>query len=252
LESVWSKGLAGSNPVPTAIMRIIFLNSMFGQVGNPYFDFIKKEASKTDVFCFMEVSPDLYSNLLSLLKDFNVLYQNGIPIASMGITCGQAIFLAKKIKIGESGEVSIYRQSSQDVGFLQFAQIQVGEKKIWLGNVHGKTLPGDKLDTPIRLKQSEKIINFFADKNGPKIIGGDFNLYPDTKSVKMFEEAGYRNLIRDFDIRNTRNRLSWKQFDNVQHFADFTFVSPEIKVKNFKVPYVEISDHLPQILDFEV
>jgi hypothetical protein len=30
------------------------------------------------------------------------------------------------------------------------------------------------------------------------------------------------------------------------------FVSPEIKVKSFKVPDVEISDHLPMILDFEI
>jgi endonuclease/exonuclease/phosphatase family metal-dependent hydrolase len=122
----------------------------------------------------------------------------------------------------------------------------------WIGNVHGKARPGEKEDTPVRIKQSEKIINYFKDLAGPKIIGGDFNLNPDTKSVEMFEKAGYRNLIKDFGIKNTRNKLSWEQFNNVQNFADYCFTSPEVKVKSFKVPYMEISDHLPQILDFEV
>jgi len=233
-------------------MRIIFLNSWFGKVGKPFFDFIKSESSKTDVFCFMEVSPDLHSNLVSILKGFNVFYEKGPFLLFDKIICGQAIFTAKEIGVDKSGRVSIYRQSSRDIGFMQFTGLKVGEKGIWLGNVHGKTLPGTKFDTPIRLKQSEKIINFFTDKNGSKIIGGDFNLMPNTKSIKMFEEAGYKNLIKDFGIKNTRNKLSWKQFGNVQHFADYIFVSSDVKVNKFEVPYNEISDHLPQILDFEV
>jgi len=238
-------------------MRIIFLNSWFGQIGNAYFDFIKEESSKTDIFCFMEVSPELYSKLSSTLKNFDGLYKEGLHLKSLEIMCGQAIFARKGIKIGKSGKVSIYRQSIIDVGFMLFSKMNIGEKKFWIGNVHGKTLPGDKFDTPIRLKQSQKIIDFFADKNEPKIIGGDFNLEFDTKSVKMFEEAGYKNLIKDFDIKTTRNELSWKQFRNTpgfvqQYYADFCFTSPEIKIKGFNVPDIEVSDHLPLILDFEI
>jgi hypothetical protein len=220
--------------------------------GKPFFDFVKSESTNADIFCFMEVSPELYSKLASILKDFNVFYEKGSLIGFPAIICGQAIFVAKKMKIGKRGKISIYHQSIRDVGFLQFAEIVFGQKKIWLGNVHGKTLPGNKLDTLIRLKQSEKIVNFFRDKNGSKIIGGDFNLMPNTKSVKMFEEVGYKNLIKDFGIKNTRNKLSWEQFSNIQHFADYVFVSKDVKVTGFEVPYNEISDHLPQILDFEI
>ncbi len=242
-------------------MRIIFLNSWYGTAGKPYFDFIKKESSKTDIFCFMEVSPDLYSKLLLLLKDFNVIYEKGHLVGSPAIICGQAVFITKEMKIDENGKVSICHPSNKDVGIMQFAKLNIGERIIWLGSLHGKTLPGDKLDTPIRLKQSQKIIDFFEDKPGLKIIGGDFNLYPNTKSIKMFEEAGYRNLIRDFDIQETRNRLSWEQvkeqakalgwkYFGKQHFADYCFTSPEVKINNFEVPNIEISDHLPLILDF--
>lgn len=235
-------------------MRVIFLNSWLGEAGKPFFDFIKKESSKTDIFCFMEVSPDLCSKVVSILKDFNVFYEKDHLLLFNKIICGQAIFAAKKIGVGKSGKVSIYRQSSRDIGFMQFTELKIREKRIWLGSVHGKTLPGTKLDTPIRLKQSEKIINFFADKNGLKIIGGDFNLMPNTESIRMFEKAGYKNLIKDFNIQETRNCLSWEQFPNneKQHFADYVFVSLDVKVKKFEVPYNEISDHLPLILDFEV
>jgi len=239
------------------------LNSWFGRVGKPYFDFIKNESSKTDIFCFMEVSPDLYSKLSAILKGFNGIFHKGIIMEILGISSGQAIFSTKAIKIGKNGKVSIYRQSSRDVGFMEFSELTVKEKKIWLGSVHGKALPGNKLDTPIRLKQSEKIISFFADKSGPKIIGGDFNLMPDTESIAMFEKAGYRNLIKEYKIKSTRNHFSWEQaerqskeegikFFGRQYFADYVFVSPGIKVKSFGVPNIEVSDHLPQILDFEV
>ena len=186
--------------------------------------------------------------------DFKGVYKKGRTIESLSIGSGQAIFLKKGIDILSSGRVSIYRQSPTDVGFLQFVNASKNGAKFWIGGVHGKAQPGQKLDTPVRINQSAKILQFFKDKEGPKIIGGDFNLMPDTESVKMFEKAGYRNLIRVFEIKETRNRLSWEQFPNneKQHFADFCFVSPEIKIQNFQVTYNEISDHLPQILDFEI
>ena len=153
--------------------------------------------------------------------------------------------------------LTIYENSDGDTGFSSFVSFEFGNKVVNLMNVHGKAHPGHKKDIPERILQSQKIIDFMADKSGPKIIGGDFNLLPDTESVKMFEKAGYKNLIKDFNIENTRNRLSWEQFQHQpdfvkQYFADFCFVSPDVKVKSFEVPYNEVSDHLPLILDFEI
>jgi len=239
-------------------MRIIYLNSWFGKVGQPYFDFIKKESSKTDIFCLMEVSPTLFPKLQDILSDFNEIYEKGLTLKVLNEISGQAIFVNKKLKIVSSGKTSIYPESDQDVGLLQTAKIVNGDKSFWLGSVHGMSRPGEKEDTPLRIEQSNKILEFFNDKkDGPVIIGGDFNLLPTTKSVKMFEEAGYRNLIKDFQIENTRNRIAWEQFAShpgfvKQHFADYVFTSPEVKVKSFEVPYMEISDHLPQILECKI
>lgn len=238
-------------------MKILFLNTWFGQVGEPFFNFIKQKSSETDIFCFMEVTPKLYQKLLGDLKVFQNIYEKGTYLKELEDWCGQSIFVNKNLKINSKGKTLIYPQTDSDVGFLQYAEIYGDNGSFWVGSVHGKTRPGDKLDTKVRISQSKKIIEFFKKKNGGKIIGGDFNLYPETKSVKLFEEAGYKNLIREFDIKTTRNQTSWEQFANrpgyvKQYFADYVFTSPEIKVVDFKVPNIEISDHLPLILDFEI
>jgi endonuclease/exonuclease/phosphatase family metal-dependent hydrolase len=68
---------------------------------------------------------------------------------------------------------------------------------------------------------------------------------------------GYRNLIKDFGIKSTRGRICWEQYKHKpgftkQFFADYIFVSKRVGVKGFQVPHIEISDHLPLILDFEI
>ena len=68
----------------------------------------------------------------------------------------------------------------------------------------------------------------------------------------MFEDNGYKNLIKEFKIPTTRNEISWAKYENKQLFADFVFVSPDVKITNFSVPNNEISDHLPLILEFRM
>ena len=234
-------------------MRTIFLNSWYAKAGRDFYDFISKNSPNTDIFCLSEIHPRLFSELNSLLPDFQGFYEEGKMDKYMGFVYGQAVFARRGIKILDRDKMDIFRNVYNDLGWATVFGLG-NPKRFYLANIHGKARPGHKLDTPARLRQSERIIKFFKDKKWPKIIGGDFNLMPQTKSVRMFEEAGYRNLIKDFKIKRTRNRLTWEQFPNEekQYFADYVFVSPEVKVKKFKVPHIETSDHLPLILEFEI
>jgi endonuclease/exonuclease/phosphatase family metal-dependent hydrolase len=72
---------------------------------------------------------------------------------------------------------------------------------------------------------------------------------PETESIKMLDNLG-TNLIKEFKINNTRNEISWKKYHNRQSFADYIFVSPDIRVNKFEVPYNLVSDHLPLVLEF--
>lgn len=234
-------------------MRVVFFNIWHGQLWEGLRKFLLSQSAKTDIFCFTEVDPPLQSRLVDLLPGHEARYEEIIRTMYFNATIdGQSVFVKKGIEVKTAGKISIYKVTPKDAGCLQFIRLRTKGKDFWVGNLHGKARPGTKMDTPARLRQSRKIVDFFEDKGGPKIIGGDFNLMPETKSIAMFEEVGYRNLIKEFSVKNTRNEISWEQFDNVQYFADYCFVSAEIKVKRFEVPKVEISDHLPLILDFEI
>ena len=78
-------------------------------------------------------------------------------------------------------------------------------------------------------------------------MSGDFNLLPDTQSIKKLENFGLRNLVKEYNITSTRTSFYTKS----EKFADYAFVSSEIAVKDFKVLPDEVSDHSPLYLEFE-
>lgn len=82
---------------------------------------------------------------------------------------------------------------------------------------------------------------------------------PETESLRLFEQSGLRNLIKEYRIHTTRGTHCWtlhpqytKPPYEQQEFADYTFVSPGIVVNSFSVPDLPISDHLPMVLDCEL
>ena len=237
-------------------MRTIFLNCWYGQVGRPFFSFFQKEAERTTLLCLIEVSPQLFIRLKKLLPDFQAVFKSGVIDQATCFRYGQAVFCRPGVSLTPQPIFRAFRSSPRDMGFIWPLKVEA-RKIFWVVNVHGKALPGQKFDTPARIKQSQLILNYLQDKEGPKIIGGDFNLLPETKSLGMLAQAGYRNLITEFRIKKTRNRLAWENFKNhpgfvKQYFADYVFVSPEVKVRDFQVPDLGISDHEPLVLDFTV
>lgn len=141
----------------------------------------------------------------------------------------------------------IFQESPEAAQYVIFKK---GKNEYTVCNLHGLWYPGTKVDTPQRIAQSKKILKGLSELPGKKILCGDFNLFPETKSICLFEKSGLRNLIKEFHIKDTRGPVDHKiHFDSLQMFADYMFVSPNVKVKSFKVPQVSISDHLPLILE---
>jgi hypothetical protein len=228
-------------------MKIVFLNAWQGQIPQIK-NFILENIPTTDVFCFQE-SYNSKSQIfcLDLLKNYqHFIEEKRVSEHDKFVNCTfvKNNFLVSDIKTIGQGDLKI--------GLGLFTKIKTPDNKIInLCNVHGHARPGDKQDNPARIKQSQLIIDFFKDLSGPRIIGGDFNLDLNTESVKMFENSGYKNLIREFKVPTTRNEISWQKYKNRQLFADYVFISPDIKITNFSVPNNEVSDHLPLILEFK-
>lgn len=226
-------------------MKIIFLNALAGEVKAPLTQFISHHAPTTDVFCFQEA----YDFLLQICRErlpnfhkisaYKKLENDEFP---------QATFIKKNLQVIDQ---SIIFPDDPVTGLGIYARLREGNESLNLCNFHGISVPGDKLDNPGRLAQSRGLIDFFKNLPEPKIIGGDFNLLPDTESISSFEDNGYINLIKKFNIPTTRNKLAWKNYPNKQLFADYIFVSPSVEVKSFSVPNITISDHLPLILETE-
>ncbi len=78
-----------------------------------------------------------------------------------------------------------------------------------------------------------------------KILCGDFNLRPDTKSMSILERE-LKNLIKDYKITSTRSKLYTKE----EKYADYILTSHDLKLINFKILDEVVSDHLPLLLEF--
>ncbi len=260
-------------------MKLISLNTWGGKEFKPLMDFIQSQSPDTDIFCLQEIyntksniggyhniRANLLNELMKILPDFQFFYSEEFKgydscpdPADFNLTVGKAIFIKKHINISAQGELCIYGDKNEKVlkeDFsnipitLQYIDFLLNGKLFTVCNFHGTSFPGSKLDTPLRLKQSAKILAFLKNKPGAKILTGDFNLLPQTESIRILE-ANYRNLIKEFNIERTRSDLSpYAERLDFQKFADYTFVSKDIDTTDFKVPDLKISDHLPMILEF--
>lgn len=165
---------------------------------------------------------------------------------------GNVMYIRKSIHIAETGALFTDPVADNNYGLVTYAKLKIDGRLVSLCAVHGIPLPGHKLDTDDRIYQSNKIIETFAGETDV-IIGGDFNLMPDTESVKLFERAGYQNLINEYEIPSTRNYITYEKYpDSIQYFADYAFVSGSIAVSNFVVPTEVVSDHQPLELEVDL
>jgi endonuclease/exonuclease/phosphatase family metal-dependent hydrolase len=260
-------------------MKLVSLNVYGGVQGKLLFDYIKEQAKNTDIFCLQEIfsakegAPEvsfgarmcLFEELQKILPEHVGIFEersSGYDFngrVDFGVRHGIAVFVKKDIEVISNNPVSMgYSVSGlahliEGLTKLQVLGLRFSDKPFFILNYHGPAQPGDKLDTEERISLSGQILEVVKSllKEAPVILCGDFNLMPETESVKLFEK-NLCNLIKDFKIQNTRNQISWQRFGNKQLFADYTFVSSEIKVKSFEVPYNHISDHLPMLLDFSI
>ena len=259
-------------------MKLVSLNIWGGQIFESLLEFIKEHASDADIFCLqevfqsssgVEVSHGARMNILEdikrLLPDFDVFvgwaqdnFDNDGPV-DFEVTTGLATLVRKPMKVlspenifiyGEKNGTNLEDPTTMPANML-CTKIQADEKAYMVCNIHAYAYPGDKLDTPGRLEQSQKIVNFLDKQKGNKILCGDLNLMPGTESLKILEK-NMENLVTTFNIPRTRSTLSlYYGTPDEQKFADYILVSPDIKVSDFQVPNTPISDHLPMILYFE-
>lgn len=241
-------------------MKLITLNIWGGHVYSPLLDFIRSHQD-IDIFCFQEVyhnAPDkisdedrkvsltIFAELQQLLPEHQGFFR---PVVDD--IYGIGMFVKKSLNVLAEGEVNIH-ENPDYTGIgpahsrnLQWLQCNIEGKKYTIVNVHGLWNGKGKTDTPERLAQSQKIREFIDRLDTPTIMCGDFNLRPDTESVKIIEQ-GMSNLIKQYNIGSTRTSY----YPKAEKFADYIFTSPEVAINQFTVLQDEVSDHSPLLLEF--
>ncbi|ASI13749.1 endonuclease/exonuclease/phosphatase [Candidatus Mancarchaeum acidiphilum] len=256
-------------------MRMISLNLWGGRAFEGLKAFLNKEKGRTDIFCFQETlqyslgRPDndslkaktmhqpkefserenLYADLEGILDGYKGFltdpYSSGKERLSMFIKDGISASEDANRVVNDVG-VTVDNLPYKVGCIMQHASVTFENKTYDICNTHGLWQHSSKEDTPERLQQSENIIKLMSKMGPRRVLAGDFNLLPDTRSIKMLEDSGMRNLIKEYNITDTRGKLYTKK---IRH-ADYTFVSNAVDVKGFRVLPVEASDHLPMALEF--
>lgn len=241
-------------------MKLITLNIWGGHVHAPLLNFVSS-CQDVDIFCLQEVyhqAPhmiteetrkvhlDIFSQLQALLPEHQGFFR---PVVEN--IYGIGMFVRRTIDVRQEGELTIYENPiypgrgpthSRNLQWLQF--LEEGQMHT-IVNVHGLWNGKGKTDSPERIAQSQNIKKFIDALSTPKILCGDFNLRPDTESVKILEQ-GMDNLIQRYGVSSTRTSFYPKE----EKFADYIFTSPEVNVRSFEVLNDEVSDHAPLLLDF--
>jgi endonuclease/exonuclease/phosphatase family metal-dependent hydrolase len=228
-------------------MRLLFLNSWDARQRDELVEFIQDQTETVDVFCFQEAEKNMQQVCRELLGDYQEFRAHKYISDKDEMT--QTTYVRRGIEVSESGEIL---QGQKDVGLGLYVQLASEAGPLYVCNFHGMSRPVDKLDNPGRIEASRKLIEYF--KHKPlSIIGGDFNMLPDTEAIRMFSEEGFQDLIEEYGIPTTRNHLIWDLYpDTKQYYADYVFLSPGLQVREFLVPDNTVSDHLPQIVDVDL
>jgi len=258
-------------------MKLISLNIWGGQKHKELLEFIEKINGQIDIICLQEVfksdvntfsrgsKMNIYSDLEKILIDYKIVYAptftnyDLITKTDFDTSFGQATFVKKNIDLISEGTVFTYKNfDKKEILYVDesgeywdlprnFHYIIAGEngKEFLIANVHGFWKRGAKKDTSQSLAQSDKILELLDTFNGPKILCGDFNLAPETQSMRKLEK-NLINLITKNNVQNTRSKF----YTRNEKFADYILVSPDVKVEKFEVINEHVSDHLPLYLEF--
>jgi endonuclease/exonuclease/phosphatase family metal-dependent hydrolase len=254
-------------------MKIITLNTWGGRAGKEKLLKFFEKYRDTDIFCLQEIWSAPYQHLegvmaggrklnhdeimvygkqeiADLLQDhvqyFHPQYKNDYGLLSL---------VHKKYQVINEGEVFVHLhkgyepEAINEIGKharnVQYVTIERENGPVTIMNFHGLWNGNGKDDSEARLEQSDNIVSFIHTLNTPIIFCGDFNLKPDTESIKKIENTGLRNLIKENDITSTRTSYYTKP----EKFADYVFISEGVNMTSFKVLPDEVSDHAPLFIE---
>jgi len=132
---------------------------------------------------------------------------------------------------------------------IQKVDLNLPTGPVRLLNVHGPVNHAGQEDDQRRLKFADLIL---ANLTSQTIVAGDFNVQRQTQTIRQLE-ARLTNVFGD----ELATSFNVKQKDLVKYpgyaaaTVDMILVTPQIQVLSHSCPQVDISDHLPLVVELE-
>lgn len=101
------------------------------------------------------------------------------------------------------------------------------------------------LGARVRHHQLSALHDLIKQTRRPCLVAGDFNLLWGEREIDLFLAA------TELQNANTQGLPTFPS-RNPQRHLDFVLHSPSIKIRDFQIPRVMFSDHLPVVVDFDV
>jgi endonuclease/exonuclease/phosphatase family metal-dependent hydrolase len=245
-------------------MKILSLNIQGGMQKEKLLPYLREEALTTDVFCLQEtfqhgknlrhvfdgVDPEIHQVIAEMLPEYQGFWAPSQPNEE-----GLSIFIRNGNKILSHGNIFIYRwlgalegEDSHTLGRnMQYIEIEIAKERLFIGNFHGLWAKNGRSDTPERDEQTSNLLDITKRFGEKQVLVGDFNLTPHTNSIRRKEEK-YVNLISKYNITTTKPQ----SYVGEERCIDYIFTSESIEITHFEVPSIEVSDHLPLIVEFNI
>lgn len=246
-------------------LKFITLNIWRGNLLSKIIAFLKEEGP--DICVMQEVFNGSSLELLKNFRSFSLIKQHlGYPHGVFGpafldvttpdhVENGNALFSKYPILSHQIAFYDVpygeYMDVPEKYEFcprnLQHAVIEVNSERLNVFNTHGiYGLEGK--DHARRLHMSQTIVDAIKAKQNV-ILAGDFNLPPNTKTIRNVEKH-LTNVFKD-ELVTTFNMKRKDNQDYGKVVVDMIFVSKNIKVLEHYCPKVDISDHFPLVCALE-
>lgn len=249
-------------------LKILSLNLFEGGIlWENIVTFLHKE--QPDILCLQEVidgsadQPTHFQSITRLKKLFPDFYYFFSPelfeVSSKGESdIGNAIFsrfpISNQQTIFLNGEYQKVDRPddksdfSHDPQNMQYCTVVVNDQPLYVFNLHG--IWGlDGGDNPERLKMSKKIVDAVKDKS-PLVLMGDFNLRPDTQTIRNIEKHLVNvfkdELITSFNMRHKTNP------GYATAVVDMFFATSDLTIVSHCCPDDDVSDHKPLVVMIEL
>lgn len=176
-----------------------------------------------------------------------------MPLGNKNISFGNAIY--SNVPFAETSNIFTRGSYKEDFDFnvddynvraFQYALVELDNKKLNILNYHGHHIDAHKLGDKETLRQVVQIADYIKGLDGAVILCGDFNLEPESESIKYLDSF-MNNLSVKYSLKTTRSSLTYKN-----EVCDYIFINDDIVVNDFTMDETIISDHNALILDFNI